>query len=420
MIRRGLIREPFFWLGCVILIYLGLALYVTPDFFYAGGNFELAKSYAEFFLKEKSFSLPANIAPGQPVILAIVSVAAPLSVMTVRLLQVALISLLIFEVYLVAKLLFSHRLALLASVTTALWLPVILQIYSQSVDILFSVLFLCSLYFFLKAEKLHRLDYAAAAGVAAAFAALTDPVGLYFPLFFILPYGVSLLYSWVQARAFMASKHFMLIIVFIGIFALSLMPWYYRNIVVFGGVGNAPLIQKGWETDFIKDTKVRGYVLDTFAPRHFVVVAGGLKQFFLIPFSLDALDRNTELSYKTLALDILNGRQKTQGLTTEEKVVFVFKLVATALHWALLLLAAFGLYLLRREHLTYIYLGLASYLIVATFSYGVLESFRNISPLNGFFFLILPITVILASKGFLFIKENFKNKTLRIENKIRN
>lgn len=419
MTIERLIREPLFWFGCVVFLYLGLALYVTPDFFYAGGNFELAKSYAEFFLNEKSFSLPANIAPGQPVVLATVSVAASLSVMTVRLLQIVLISLLIFEVYLVAKLLFSHRLAMLASVITALWLPVILQIYSQSVDILFSVLFLCSLYFFLKAEKLHRLDYAAVAGVTAAFAALTDPIGLYFPLFFVLPYGVSLLYSWIQARAFMVSRHLMLIVVFTGIFALSLMPWYYRNVVVFG-IDDAPLIQKRWETEFIKNEEVRGYVLSTFSSTRLPIVIVGLKQFFFVPFSLDALDRNTDLSYKTLASDMLRGRQSSHNLTVEEKVVFVLKLIATGLHWALLFFAAVGLYLLRRNHLTFLYLGLVSYLIVATFSYGILESFNNISPLNGFFFLVFPTTAILASKGFLFMRESFRNKTSRIEKEIEN
>lgn len=410
--NKSLIKKPQFWLAVVALLYMGLAIFTPPDFSYAGGNFELNKSYAEFLIRNFSFGAQSHIAPGQPVILALLSTFIPLTVVTVRGLQLILIVMLIVETYSLAKLLFGRRTALIAATVLALWPPVILQIFSQSADLLFSVLFLCALYFFMKAEKLHRLDYAAAAGVAAAAAALTDPVGLYSPLFFVAPFAVSLIYTWFRGRSVEARKHFFLIIIFVSVFLISLMPWYYRNIVVFNGADKAPLIQKGWETDFLKNEQVRGYVLDTFTPRRFAVIGDGLKQFFLIPFSLDVLDQNTVLSYKTLALEVFKGVGFPDYLTIQEKAVFVFKLIATVLHWALLFLALVGLWVSRRGHFPYIYLGLVFYLIVATFSYGVSEQFKNISPLNGFFFLILPLTVILGSRGILFFKKFFETRKL--------
>lgn len=415
--NKSLIKKPQFWLAVVTLLYMGLALFIPPDFSYAGGNFELNKSYSEFLIRNFSFGIQSHIAPGQPVILALLSTLAPLTIVTVRILQVVLLVILILETYLVAKLLFTRQTALIASGVLALWPPLVLQIFSQSVDLLFSVLFLCAFYFFMKAEKLHRWDYAAAAGVAAAAAALTDPVGLYFPLFFVAPFAVSLIYTWFRSRSVEAQKHFFLIIIFVLVFFASLIPWYYRNITVFGGMSTAPLIQKGWETEFLKSKEVRGYVLDAFKPHDFGVVGYGLRQFFLIPFSIDALDQNTEVSYKRVFLESLSrGEGGLSSLSSGEKAVFFIKVLVTALHLSLLLLALVGMWSQRKSHLAYIYVGLVVYLIIATFSYGVPERFGNISPLNGFFFLILPLTVILGTQGILFLKKKteIKNSKLKI------
>lgn len=395
---RELSKSRKAWLALLAAAHIAAILAVPADFSHSGGNFELVRKYANSLVSEGSLTVD-HVAPGQPVLLAFASAALPVSDITVRFVQAGLILVLIVMTYMAAEVYFGRRVALVSAIVIALWPPVMLQIFSQSADLMFSAIFASSLYLVFKSWRLESYTYAMAAGIALALGALTDPIGLYLPLIFVCPMLFDGFRAWSRDHA-LARKHVFGAGLIIMTFVISLTPWYYRNVSVFG-LEDAPIIQKGWETMFIEDSEVRRYVSLTFSPAHSGVVIRGLSEFFLVPFGVDALDQDTGLSYKSVLSNFLKGEMVLSTLSSTEMVVLVLKTLISLLHWLLLVSVLAGVWLPRCTRVSFLYLATLAYLIIATFSYGVWERFENISPLNGFFFLIIPLTMIIGVKGFL-------------------
>lgn len=399
-------KHPLPSVFLIAILYLSLAFIVSSNFSHSGGNFSLVKFYAESLREYGSWSEPYHIAPVQPVLLAFVSLVLPINDMTMRFVQIGLMLALILMTYLVTELFFSRRVALFSALLIALWPPFILQIFSQSTEIILSFFLMTSFYFMTKAWRLDAYAYAVVAGLSSALAALADPIGLYIPIIFLLPVGSNIFHSW--RREFdVVKKKISIAGIFLLFFILSLLPWHHRNLSVFGD--GAPLIQKSWEVDFLRDEDTLSQVIDAFAPRYLPVITSGLGNFFLIPYSLDSLDKNTPLSYKAFLLDAITGKERVITLSASERLVLIFKILGTLLHWTLLAFAIFGLWRSRNRWVALLYLVIIIYFIIATFSYGVPNNFGNTSQLNGFFFSLLPLTVMFGVSGFLSIWRNRKS-----------
>lgn len=395
-------KSPRGWLAGVIALYCLLALFTPSDFTHLSDDFAATKKYAESIINEYSLSEPWHVAPGQPVFIALSMATGPVSNISVRIGQIMLLVVLIVTTYMTARILFGERVAIISSTVLALWPAVVLQIFSQSADLLYLSLFTVSVYFLAKSWKTGSYTCSVLAGLFAAVAALTDPIGLYLPVIYVLvtlalgirAYG----WSWSANKRVVVSLALLLLA-----FVALLLPWYARNVSVFGRE-NAPLIQKSWETELFKNSTIRSYVLNAFSIENLPLMLQEFGGFFIIPYSIDSLDRNTETSYKLFLVGLFNGESDPRDLAVREWLILIVKCLFALLHWALVAFAVYGAWLMRRERISVLYIAVITYLLIATFSYGLLDQFENISPLNGFFFNIVSVTIMLGVFGFLSAK----------------
>lgn len=346
------------------------------------------------------------LAPGMPLALGLAEFVVPLWPDGIRLFQFGLYVLLILLTFFLARLMFQERsnAGSVSMFIMALSPVVLIQIFSLGPDLLYAVLFLTGIVFALRVvrNKGSAALNAAVSGAALGYAALTDPIGLFVPALVFVWMGIVLVLERTPI------KHLALIaVLFAGASIAMLLPWYARNIVVFGA-DEAPIVQKRVEREIITDARTVQLALYPFTHTPLVVLEKA-SFMFLVPPDLDFFDQNTKRSYR----DILRGFITAGDLDASAKelrVLFV-KMFILSVHVSLLALGALGLWFERRNATAWLTVLLVGYVSFSVIAYASFNLFRGVSPFNEFIFPLYGLIYSFAALAILRLKNILWKKT---------
>ena len=236
----GYFRKSIFIVGLIIAVALSIRLcfficYKPWDSTVVSNNVLVsdAGEYHELacsILRDKSFDAFDTFfflrPPGYPIFLAAVYLIAGNLPWAAMIANIILDILTMFVVYLVAIELFgSTRLARIAALLYAVSFWSSILITKLLSEIPFTLVFILSIYVFIKALKTNRLLLYGIAGLLLGVSALIRPVTLFFPIIFV----VVILFQKRRLRSRLSGA-----VVVLLVFMAVLSPWQLRNLRVFG------------------------------------------------------------------------------------------------------------------------------------------------------------------------------------------
>jgi len=392
---KSLIKKyPVLFIAVLALLVRVLLFLFIPVPDQSGGDFYFYENLAKSLLQGKGFDGEMYVAPGYSFFLMILYfITGSSSMAAVSIGQTILGVLIAIATYIFTKQLFSFRTAILAGAMMAIWPTALLAMFHFGNGLLlYTVLLSFSVITFLESLKSQSFIYAGLSGFLLALAALTDPVALYLPIAFFFLW-VFITYREVQKRQHFF-RNIIFIFIFLSVFILSLLPWSYRNSVVFSDTGQAPFISKQIEKDFL-EKKHFSSISQTFSASKLSLLLSGVQKMFLIPPYVSNLDTGTSVIYKDIALSLVTGQYV--DLSKREFYILGIKVVLYVMHWSLLLLALVGLFLTRNKYFTILFVFMLGYITFAAIGYGSLSNYQRISPLSEFFFPFLPFMIIFTS-----------------------
>ena len=396
MVKHLIEKYPIFFVAMLALsVRLVLFLFIqVPD--QSGGDFYFYEHLAKSLLQGKGFDGELNVAPGWPFFLMVLYFITGTSNMAVLLIGHTILGVLIaVSTYMLAKQLFSDRVAILAGAIMAIWpIALISMFHFGNGLLLYTLLLSFSVITFLQSWDSGNMVFAGMSGFLLALAALTDPIALYIPVAFGLWCLFVVWRDKINNRLSFKARKAIIFFIFLFMFVLSLFPWSYRNFVVFDGMDNAPFISKQIERDFI-DKKRFSRILQVFSISEFPQLVFRVQQMFLVPYRINTIDLNTKIKYKQVATGLFSG--KYVKLSYMEVFIFISKIVLSVIHWFLVLFAVYGVVLMRYRNSTMLFLFILGYVAFSAIGYGSLSYYKGISPLNEFFFPFLPFVVSFAS-----------------------
>lgn len=316
------------------------------------------------------------------------------SSLTLALSQVALFLIVVSCTYILAQKEFNEMTATTAALTVALWPSLLFQLQHGSSVMLYCATFLLAILFVSKARESKKFRHALVAGALVGFGALTDVVALFIPIVFMVWFLIADdLRSSVDVWGVRLLRAAVFTVGFIGI----VIPWTYRNFVVFDDFSIAPIIAKSEQNYFDRDNlrKIEDVI---FAP-HRALLWESVGRVVLFPAGLHNLDRDARFSYKQEIARLALGTSSARGLSGEEIRVLALKIVITILHIAVIVSAFRGTLLLRKHRIfSSLTLLLSLYIVLAVTATVAVSNgnFDAISLPNGFLIPLMPLVIILA------------------------
>ncbi len=387
-------KHPIFFIVAVaVVVRLVLFLLIqVPD--QSGGDFYFYDHLAKSLLQGNGFDGEMYVTPGYSFFLMILYfLTGTSSIIVLQIGQTIMGVLTAIATYLLTKNIFSFRTAIVAGTMMAVWPTALFAMFHFGNGLLlYTMLTTFSVVTFLRAWKSCSIVFVMLSGFLLALASLTDPIALYLPVAFGLWWLFAMLRHRKNKRLLI--KKVLLLAVFFFVFILSIFPWSYRNSIVFNGVDNAPFISKQIEKDFITK-KHFSSISQTFSISKLPLLTSGIQQMFIIPYHLDVLDLGTKIKYKQIPINLLRGEHVE--LSSREIFIFILKILLSAVHWLLLLLALLGLFLTRYRYFTALFIFILGYITFAAIGYGSLSSYKGVAPLSEFFFPFLPFLIVYAS-----------------------
>lgn len=391
----------------ILIIAVGAIIIASPDFSHSSGTIGY---FTKGIQSLHGLDGPAFLAPGYSVLLMLLDTSVGISTDTLRVVQILLLIALVLGVYELGKILFSNQsIGYVAGILLATYFSAIAMIFSQSPDLLYTVLILFSVLFGFRLITTGKYRYAVFAGAGFAAAALTDPIGLYIPLIFLVAMIFALRVEIFRATSWF--KSIVILLLFLATFAVGVAPWAYRNILVFGAE-SAPVVQKNFEIEVFTGALPGTVKLESFEYQKTLML--GAVQMFLIPYHLDHLDGTSGISYKQVAKNILMGAQVRVSVL----LLLMVKIVLLLSHVLFLLFATLGvwraLFKSTLSQIQALFVGSCiAYVVLASVFYGGSVQFTNLSPLNGFFFVFMPFLLIFAASEIVQVTESIRLLVLK-------
>lgn len=395
-LRTSPARALFAW----VLFIFFLSLVIPPSVNHTGGYANIYTRSVETLHAAYVFdAADLFLAPGMPLVLGLTSFVLPLWPDGIRLFQFGLYTLLILLTFSASRLMFPEQpnIGMLGGFIMAFSPIALIQIFSLGPDVLYAVLFLTGIVFALRVirNKGSAACNAVVSGAALGYAGLTDPIGLFVPAFVLMWMGAVLVLERTPIK-----RLAVIAVLFAGASASMLLPWYARNIAVFG-IHEAPIVQKVIEREIITNLRTVQLALHPFIHNPLVVLEKA-SFMFLVPPDLDFFDQNTERSYR----DILRGFMTTGDFdaSAKELRVLLIKIFILLVHVSLLALGIFGVWFERRNAATWLAVLLLGYISFSVLAYASFNLFEGVSPFNEFIFPLYGLIYSFAALAILRLK----------------
>jgi 4-amino-4-deoxy-L-arabinose transferase-like glycosyltransferase len=357
----------------------------------AGGDFALYDRMAKNLIAEgdfggepeKTLGSP-NINPGLALWLALLYLLFGFNPLVPAIGQIFLGVLLTYGTYLFASYIFNKNTGILAAFLVAIFPPLIILTVEPYNAVLYSVVFLFSLFFFMKGIYEDKLYYAVLSGIFLGLAVLNESIAFYLPIIF----GIWLVFIALK-KIINYKKAAALFTIFILAFAGTLAPWAIRNITI--AKGEVRIVSKG-ELQLVTP----GIVSDISAFVDARLIASGLKRMFLFPYGIWRLDDGST-SYKELPGKIIRGENLPMGVLLN----LAIKIISTVFYWALLLLSIYSAFKFR-TYGTLLFL-LLIYTTAASIGYVAYQhgNFDAVAYLSVFIVPLFPMFAVLTSGLFI-------------------
>lgn len=380
-------------LGLFALAALIAAVLSVPlSFSHSSGYWEIYLRVTASLKDGGTFGPDLYIAPGFPLLLTGFAFFTDMSVMSARVIQLVLFLVLIGGVYLIGRDMFKSEQTGRIAVLLMLLPSVTLQIFSLDSMLFYAALITWSILCAWYASVRTSIAYPLVAGTALGFAALTDPIGVY-----VVPIMFIWLTFLIRRRLFTVRGMAVLLLFVVPILAL-MVPWYLRNIAAHKGLGvSAPFVQKRVETSVLFESHTRSLLVRPFIRTPGLAIE--TMEFMLFtPPDLDALAPGTPLSYRQAALSFV----RTGVLPVEVDITaFLLKSSIFFAHSVVVLIAIVGIWLMRYNSLSVLFLTLLAYTLFAVIGVGAPSQFRDISPVQEFIYPLYPLVYLYAAHAIL-------------------
>lgn len=402
-LRTPKVRALFAW----VLFIFFITLIIPTSVSHTGGYAHIYTRSVEALHVAYAFDgADLYLAPGMPLVLGLISFVLPLLPEGIRLFQFGLYALLILLTFSASRLMFSKQpsVGMLGAFIMALSPIVLIQIFSLGPDVLYAALLMTGVVFAFRVirNKGSAAFNAVVSGATLGYAGLTDPIGLFVPAIVFVWMGIVLVLERTPIK-----RLALIAVLFAGASIAMLLPWYARNIMVFG-VEEAPIVQKRVEREIITDARTVQFALYPFIHTPLVVLEKA-SFMFLVPPDLDFFDQNTKRSYR----DILRGFITAGDLDASAKelrVLFV-KMFILSVHVSLLALGVLGVWFERRNAAAWLTVLLVGYVSFSVIAYASFNLFRGVSPFNEFIFPLYGLIYSFAALALLRLKNIFWKKT---------
>ncbi len=380
-----------------------LVLYALfPSVLYqGGGNYSDYVRAAKSLLSGDGFGA-AYMTPVVPIVFAAAFFIFGEGLLTMLFLQAVAAGAVSVGVYYLSFFLFREKKAAFAAgILAALW-PNFLTASFPYGDHLFiyAAIFVWAIYFFVQGIFKGNARHSLVGGALFGIGALTEPIAVYFPIFLVV--WVAALYGlkfFNFGFAFLPEAPFMRNTVAVAAMVLAfgaiVLPWTYRNVQVFGGIAEAPLIVKH-EQLYIKPEKVAGFAQVFVEPRT-VMLTMGLGEMFFEPYNLFLLDLGSE-SYKAFARSIVR-REASIAFTDSRLFILGVKGLVGAANVLLILLSIAAIIRCRARGFFLLVPLLLGYTVFAAIGFGAYNryDFEAVSPLSAFFMHFVPLLITLSA-----------------------
>jgi hypothetical protein len=385
----GILRKPVI---AAILVGVALgALILSADFQRLSSNQDLSTygSAAEQITKgDLMLEEFGRFAPGWSLYLALFYALIGPTNTTLVISHLLLFVAIIVLTYQCAREILGEEKAGSAALLVAVWPSLLFQMLNGSALLFYIVLLLLASFVFLKGASRLSLQSAVVSGLCLGLAALTDVVALFLPVVFL---------AWLLFREGspgITRRSLLYALIFMTSFVAVVSVWAYRNVVVFGGFSNAPIVAKNEQRYFIPAVIRETSQIPDHANSAFVLE--GIARIFVFPAGTYYLDTNTTLSYKKCILDMLTKRTG-YDLTGREYAILFTKTLLTLLHWCLLVGVIWGVARYRDDSTSVFVVLLLIYVSVAVIGTAALSStgFDSISMPSGFLVPLVPLLVIM-------------------------
>lgn len=323
-----------------------------------------------------SVQMTTFFSPGFPIFLAAVRALFGEGLRALGLAQALLSSLTVGLTAFVADRLAGKRVAVIAGVLSALYVPSILEARAVYTETLYALFLTLAVFLFIRAARSPRAAGAAVAGGAFVLSGLVREVGLHVALVLAAVFGVWKR-SWRLAVGVLAPVAVMLAVFFA----------YNHLVAASQAVSHVPIVAKSYEAT-LEDPKSQENLL------RWRMYPEGVWLFFRSP------DRLADISDGVSTRDVLRSGDASR--IAAEAPQLLDKAALFLLHWLLLALAAYGLWRgrLPREAKTAFFLaiGVACGTIIVA-SVAREQGYAAFGALARYRYPIEPLMLILAASG---------------------
>ena len=377
------------------------SLIVFPQAFELSKNqdFSLYDSAARDFLAGDLLAPDfGRNAPGWPLFLALVYTFLGTSGYALAISQTLLFVLLVGITWAIARDIFDARAAFVAAAIAAIWPPLLFQVRHGSSTLLYVVIITLSALLFARAIRSGSIRYSLLSGLFLGFGALTDVVGFYLPVAFLAAGMISMC---LKANHSSWRRRIAIQVLFLCAFAASIVPWTYRNALLFDDFSTqAPIIAKGEQRYLEPSNMVKAF--RPFLVPYESLLWESVLRIFVFPAGLHNLDPQARFSYKEMVVSLLKGKESLGYLQPREAGILFLKSLIVSLHIAMLIGAFTTVWRLKKEPLALLALFLSLYIILAVTATVALANgvFGAITLPNGFLISATPILIVLAVVGY--------------------
>ncbi len=394
-------RGRFWFCGAFLLAIIVATIVIMPrvDDLRLNQDFPLYSSAAHRLIDgDILMSEFGRNAPGWPVYLGFLYLVFGSSDLVLAVSQIVLHVCLVVVTYHLAKEISNdERVQYLAMCISAVWPAFLFQLRHGSSALLYAVIFLSATFFLVRSVRMQSISRAIIGGLLLGFGALIDVVALFLPCLFFLWALIEAFRSRRIPSACMKRVAIAFIVCATAIFVI--VPWTYRNILLFKDFSVAPIIAKG-EQNYFKPENIKkiGHV---FVPDGEPLLTESLMRTFVFPAGIHALDSTAPFSYKERFLDILYGVKSFTDFSSREITILSIKIFITIIHLAVLIGALITMARRYSNDIAILTSLLVVYIFIAITATVALSSFESITLANGFLIPLTPLLIIFALEGYL-------------------
>lgn len=397
------------------MIRLGIGFFF-PDFLQLDeGDFPIYERAALSFLEVGRLEAPnfGPFAPGSAVFIIIAYSLFGESAFALVALQSILGGILAVSAYLLSSYFFGNKEVGYTAAILAAFLPNFLlqMVVPGDVFVLYAVLFLLGFFFFIKAVSEGKLSFAALAGVFFAANSLTEPIVFYMPLIFVLWLVVSI---FMRPGLIKLKKAISVATVFIFIFGTLVSLWSVRNYYVFenqSGESSVYLIAKQ-EHEFLRPSRLRDFA-EPFLKLDTKLLSDKFSEMLFAPHKLWLINPYPHYpSHKAILTNIFYGEAALTDVPRADLILLGVKSAATALHWLVMILGVWTLWIFRRNGIGILVFLIFAYISFVTIGFFAWKPQDTLAPLSGHFIPIFTLLAVFASYPVFRIYEKLRGRLI--------